>query len=102
MSAVEENITTEVAPETPVKSAAGEQPRINLADIKITDQNMALNILVGFLNIAQRRGAFGMDESAKVWEAVKWFVVQTDASGNAMPPVPEEPTGDGSIEVASA
>ena len=60
MSAVEENITTEVAPETPVK-AAPEQQRINLADIKITDQNMALNILVGFLNIAQRRGAFGMD-----------------------------------------
>ena len=100
MSTVEENITTEVAPETPVKPAA-EQQRINLADIKITDQNMALNILVGFLNIAQRRGAFGMDESAKVWEAVKWFVVQTDASGNPMPPVPEEPTGDGAIEVAS-
>lgn len=101
MSTVEENITTEVAPDTPVKPAA-EQPRINLADIKITDQNMALNILVGFLNIAQRRGAFGMDESAKVWEAVKWFVVQTDPSGNPMPPVPEESTGDGEIEVASA
>ena len=97
-----DNITTDVAPDTPVKPAAAEQPKINLADIKITDQNMALNMLVGFLNIAQRRGAFGMDESAKVWEAVKWFVVATDASGNAMSPVPEEPTGDGAIEVADA
>lgn len=100
MSAVEENITTEVAPETPVKPAT-EQQKVNLADIKITDQNMALNILVGFLNIAQRRGAFGMDESAKVWEAVKWFVVQTDPSGNPVAPVSQEPSGDGAIEVAS-
>jgi uncharacterized protein involved in copper resistance len=95
MSSAEENITTETAPETPVKPA--EQPRINLADIKITDQNMALNLLVGFLNIAQRRGAFGMDESAKVWEAVKWFVVPAEQSGAPMPPVPE---GDGEIEVS--
>jgi hypothetical protein len=100
MSAVEENITTEVAPETPVK-AAPEQQRINLADIKITDQNMALNILVGFLNIAQRRGAFGMDESAKVWEAVKWFVVPTDASGNPVSPSSQEASGDGEIEVSA-
>jgi hypothetical protein len=58
---------------------------------------MALNLLVGFLNIAQRRGAFGMDESAKVWEAVKWFVVPAEQSGAPMPPVPE---GDGEIEVS--
>jgi len=96
MSSAEENITTETAPETPVKPAA-EQQRINLADIKVTDQNMALNLLVGFLNIAQRRGAFGMDESAKVWEAVKWFVVPAEQSGAPMPPVPE---GDGEIEVS--
>ena len=59
-----------------------------MADVKITDQNVALNVLVGFLNIAQRRGAYGMDEAAKIWEAVKFFVVP--AQGDGMPTVPEE------------
>ena len=67
-----ENITTS---ETPPVEKPAEENRINLSDVKITDQNVALNVLVGFLNIAQRRGAFGMDEAAKIWEAVKYFVV---------------------------
>lgn len=84
-----ENITTSETPTTP-PAPATEENRINLADVKITDQNVALNVLVGFLNIAQRRGAYGMDEAAKIWEAVKFFVVPAPAQGDGMPPVPEE------------
>ena len=49
-------------------------PPTKVSDIKIDDQNNALNALVTFLNIAQRRGAFSMDESAKIWEAIQFFM----------------------------
>jgi len=39
----------------------------------ITDENVALNVIVSFLNIAQRRGVFTLDESAKLWECVQIF-----------------------------
>jgi hypothetical protein len=103
-----ENITTSEAPAVPEKPVetpadAPAEKRINLTDVNVTDQNVALNVLVGFLNIAQRRGAFGMDESAKVWEAVKFFIVPA-ADGAGLPPVPEEgsemasPAGDITVE----
>ena len=51
------------------------QPReVNIMDVPVSNQNIALNVMVFFLNAAQRRGAFSMDESAKVWEAVKMFI----------------------------
>jgi len=48
-------------------------PLPKLVDEEITDQNKALNVLVSFVNLAQKRGAFNLDESAKIWECVKFF-----------------------------
>jgi hypothetical protein len=39
----------------------------------ITDENIALNVMVTFLNLAQRRGIFSIDESAKIWECINKF-----------------------------
>ena len=39
----------------------------------VSDENAALNIMVSFLNMAQRRGVFSLDESAKIWECIKKF-----------------------------
>ena len=39
----------------------------------ITDENTALNVMVTFLNLAQRRGIFTIDESAKIWECINKF-----------------------------
>jgi len=39
----------------------------------ITDENIALNVMVSFLNLAQRRGIFSIDESAKIWECINKF-----------------------------
>jgi hypothetical protein len=50
-----------------------EKKEIRLVDIEIINENVALNVLVSFLNLAQRRGVFTMDESAKIWECVKKF-----------------------------
>ena len=53
------------------------QPR--LVGIEITDQNVALNLMVSFLNTAQSRGVFNLEESAKVWECVKVFIIPKSA-----------------------
>jgi len=49
------------------------QKDIKLIDIPITSENVALNLMVSFLSLAQRRGCFSFDESAKIWECVKMF-----------------------------
>jgi hypothetical protein len=50
-----------------------EKKEIKLVDVEITNENVALNVIVSFLNLAQRRGVFSIDESAKIWECVKKF-----------------------------
>jgi hypothetical protein len=55
------------------ETVVAEKKEVKLTDIEITNENMALNVLVSFLNLAQRRGVFSMDESAKIWECVKKF-----------------------------
>ena len=44
-----------------------------LVNIEVKDQNMALNLMVSFLSLANKRGSFTLDESAKIWECVKIF-----------------------------
>jgi len=49
------------------------KPEVKLVDVVVTDENIALNVLVSFLSLAQRRGAFSIEESAKIWECVQEF-----------------------------
>jgi hypothetical protein len=49
------------------------QKEVKLVDVPVSDENVALNLMVSFLSLAQKRGAFGLDESAKIWECVKKF-----------------------------
>ena len=44
---------------------------------EVKDQNTALNLIISFLNLANKRGSFSIEESAKIWEAVKFFYVPT-------------------------
>lgn len=50
-----------------------EQPQTKLVDIAVVDEVVALNVLVSFVNLAQRRGVFTLDESSKIWECIKKF-----------------------------
>ena len=51
-----------------------QQPKeVRLVDVKVVDENIALNLMVSFLNLAQKRGAFTIDESAKIWECIQKF-----------------------------
>lgn len=63
----------ESASTTELPTATGEKIRTRLVDVPIKDQQDALQLLVTFLNLAQKRGAFTLDESAKLWECIKMF-----------------------------
>lgn len=49
------------------------EKEINLLDVEIKDENIALNVIVAFINAAQRKGAFSIPESAKIWECIQKF-----------------------------
>ena len=48
------------------------QPQqVKLVSVPITNENVSLNVMVGFLNVAQKRGVFNVQESAKIWECIR-------------------------------
>ncbi len=49
-----------------------QQPDLN--NLVIADENTALNVMVSFLHMAQKRGAFNIQESAKAWECIQMFM----------------------------
>jgi hypothetical protein len=53
--------------------SSSEKQEVKLVDVEVTNENIALNLLVSFLNLAQKRGCFTLDESAKIWQCVKAF-----------------------------
>ena len=50
-----------------------QQQQVKLADLKVNTENDALNYMVGFLELAQRRGVFTLEEAAKINECVAKF-----------------------------
>ena len=50
-----------------------ENQEMKLVDVEITNENMALNVLVSFVSLANKRGVFSLEESAKIWECIKIF-----------------------------
>tara|TARA_B110000971_G_scaffold221112_1_gene266958 strand:- start:1937 stop:2161 length:225 start_codon:yes stop_codon:yes gene_type:complete len=49
------------------------QKSVKLVDIPVTDESLALTIIVQYINLAHKRGSFSIDEAAKIWECIKWF-----------------------------
>jgi hypothetical protein len=67
----------EEVPPVPESSPSTEEAKeVKLVDVAIDTPNTALNVIVSFLNLAQKRGAFGIDEAAKIWDCVKMFQQQ--------------------------
>ena len=57
--------------------------QVNILDVNVTDENVALNLLVNFVNIAQKRGVYSLPEASKIWECVRKFQKQ---QSNLQPP----------------
>ncbi len=72
-----EESTGQVTP----SGAAQQQQQVKLSDLKINSENDALNYMVGFLELAQRRGVYTLEEAAKINECVAKFrrPAQTDS-----------------------
>jgi hypothetical protein len=58
---------------TQLPTDSGEKKQTRLVDVPIKTPQDALQLIVTFLNLAQKRGAFSLDESAKLWECIKMF-----------------------------
>jgi hypothetical protein len=50
-----------------------QQPQQKLIDVEITNENIALNVIISFVCLAQKRGVYSLEESAKIWECIKKF-----------------------------
>ena len=46
---------------------------VKITEVEITNENVALNILVGFLELAHKKNAFTIEETAKIWECIRVF-----------------------------
>jgi hypothetical protein len=58
---------------TDLPNPDGTKKQTRLVDVPVNSQQDALQLIVTFLNLAQKRGAFTLDESAKLWECIKAF-----------------------------
>ena len=68
-------VPTNPAPaQAPAPAPTQEVPlEVQLVNTPITDETTALNVLVGFIALAQKRGTFNIQESAKIWDCIKQF-----------------------------
>ena len=62
---MEQSKQSELAPTQP--------KQFKITEVEITDENVALNVIVGFLELANKKGAFSFEESAKIWECISKF-----------------------------
>ena len=53
------------------------EKEVNLMEIKVETETDALNLMAGFLQIAQRRGAYSLAEAGKIMEAINKFEKST-------------------------
>lgn len=66
-------VFTQAEQQQPVQQQQAQQQSLDLNE-PIANENDALNMLVSFVNIAQRRGVYNVQESAKIWECIQMFM----------------------------
>jgi len=73
MESGEQTPTTTSTTTTETSEKHQQQYDNQLSNMKVTSQNSSLNIMIYLMSLAQKRGAFTLDESAKIWECMKMF-----------------------------
>ena len=63
-------------PPAPTSSTEQQQSEMKLVDVPVDSTQTALNLLVSFINLAHKRGAFSIDEASKIWDCIKTFQQQ--------------------------
>jgi hypothetical protein len=92
-----ENVALKVEETAPVDAVSEEKPvqkqqQVSLLNVRVTTENDALNMLVAFLQVAQKRGAFSLEEAGKIMESVNKFqrTAPTSSTPEPLETVPEE------------
>ena len=70
------NIMEASQQESTVKDTPSEEPEqktVDIMDMEITSENVALNVLVTFVNLAQKRGAYKIKIGITV-DSMGWFI----------------------------
>ena len=49
---------------------------LNLLNANVTTPNTAFNVIIGFVGLAQGRGAYSLEEAAKIFECIKMFRIE--------------------------
>lgn len=49
------------------------EEKVKIQDVVVSNENIAFNLLVQFVHVAQKRGAYSLEESSKIWECVQMF-----------------------------
>ena len=65
-----------------MQQAQQQQQTVSILDVNVNDENTALNVMVQFLTIAQKRGAFNIPESAKIYECLQIFTKKSSSSSS--------------------
>ena len=68
--------------ETNTEHSTNTTPTVNLLNLPVTNENEALNVMVDFLGLAQKRGCFAINEAAKIYECVKLFQKPVSNTGS--------------------
>ena len=50
--------------------------RIPLVNVRIDSPGIALTLIMQFLNLANNRGAFNLQEASKIYEAIRYLTEQ--------------------------
>jgi hypothetical protein len=71
---LQQDESTKSTSSTSPQQQQSSNPNANpLLDVEIADENTSLNLLVSFLTLANKRGAFSLEEAHKIWECVRKF-----------------------------
>jgi len=54
-------------------SIQNQNQQVAISEVPVTNQTEAFQLLIYFINVAQKRGTFTIDESAKLYECIKLF-----------------------------
>ena len=69
--------------------------QVLLKDVVVSDKNVAVNLMAVMLDAAQRRGAFNLEESAKIWECIQKMREGTDSAAS----VEDSPSTDENVSM---
>ncbi len=65
--------TQQAQAQTQSSQQTEQQQQVSLMNVPVNSETDALNLMAGFLQVAQRRGAYTLAEASKIMEAINKF-----------------------------